>query len=701
MAMRYLSLLVVLLSTTPALADEGMWTFDNFPSRRVEAQYGFLPTQPWLDHVRLASARMAEGCSASLVSPDGLVMLNHHCAQRCIEQLSTAGTDLVASGYWAKSEADELKCPAMEIDELTRLADVSDRVIKATAELSGAAYEEAKKRTEARIESECAGGNDRLRCEVVSLYQGAKYALYQYRRFQDTRLVFAPELAVATFGGDPDNFTFPRYAFDVAFVRVYEEGQPARTSHYLKWSAAGAKEGELTFVSGNPGRTYRDWTVAELEYERDFALPDRLFRLAELRGLLTEFRERGPEQRRVSTGLLLEVENGFKAYHGMFEALVDKPFFASKVAAERALRQKVDSDPVRKQAFGRAWRAVAEAMARRRDLRKRLAYVGFGQAFSSDLFSVAQTLVRAADERTLDDGARLTEFTEARLPQLKAHLLSPAPISRELEVLRLTFSLTKLREELGTDDPFVKKVLGKRSPADLARDLVDGTRLYPDPSGIELRRSLWDSGKRAIEASEDPMIVLARKIDPEARAIRKHFEEEIESVAKKNEALIARARFQVEGTRTYPDATFTPRLSYGSIRGYLENGHTVRPFTTLGGLFSRATGEGPYRLPASWLAAEARLDRGTPLNFCSTNDVLGGNSGSPVVDRKAEIVGLIFDGNAQSLGGEFGFDSAVNRAVALDSTAILEVLAKVYSADRLVRELRPSANGGERHLPTE
>jgi hypothetical protein len=681
--------LAALLLTTVAHADEGFWTFEHFPSDKVKDKYGFAPSPEWLDKVRRSSARMAEGCSASFVSPSGLVMFNHHCAQDCIEQLSTRAQDYMAAGFWAKAAADEVRCPALEIDQLVETSDVTGRVNEATAGLAGPPYEAARKNVVAQIENECAGGNDLLRCEVVSLYHGGRYALYRYHRYQDVRLVFAPELDIAYFGGDPDNFMYPRYDLDVSFVRVYEGGRPARTDDHFRWSAAGPKEGDLTFVSGNPGATARDWTVAQLEYERDVTIPDRLLHLAELRGQLLEFGERGPEQRRISSGLLLSVENSFKALRGGLEALLDQPFFATKVAAEQELRARVKADPALDTAYGGAWDAIARALAQQREIRKQLAYAGFGRAFRSDLFQVAQDLVRAAAERTRDNGARLEEYSDARLPEMRAHLLSRAPVHRELEILTLTFSLTKMREALGADDPFVRKVLGRRSPRELATALVRGTRLTSDPAGLALRRSLWEHGAKAVDASTDPMIVFARLVDADARAVRRHFEDDIESVLKKNAELVARARFEIYGTSTYPDATFTPRLSYGSIEGYLENGRRVEPFTTIGGAFARATGRDPFRLPRSWLRAQARLDQGMPFNFTTSNDVIGGNSGSPVIDRNAEIVGLIFDGNIQSLGGDYGFDAAVNRAVAVDSEAILEALDKVYGARRLVNELRP------------
>ncbi len=690
------ALLAATLAAGIARADEGMWTFDNFPSDRVQQKYGFAPGRAWLDHVRAASARMAEGCSASFVSPRGLVMFNHHCAEDCIGQLSTAQRDYLASGFLARRQEEEVRCPALEIDQLTELRDVTAAVARATAGLTGSAWEDARKKAYAELEDGCVGGDDRVRCEVVSLYHGGVHALYRYHRYLDTRLVFAPELAIAYFGGDPDNFMFPRWDLDVSFVRVYEDGKPARTDSYFEWSTAGVREGELTFVSGNPGRTERDFTVAQLEYERDVALPDWLLVHAQWRGVLTEFQRRGPEARRISQGDLLGVENSFKARRGMLEALLDRGFMAGKVAAEQELRAKVAADPRLEEACGGAWDELARALEEQRRIHERLQYVGQGGAFDSDLFRAAQDLLRAGDERRLESGARLDEYAEARLPELRAHLLSAAPIYRELEILRLTFSLTGMREALGADDPFVGKVLGKKSPRELATELVTGTRLGTNRAGLALRRSLWTGGKAAVEASRDPMIAFARLVDPEARAVRKHFEDDVQSVVKRDGELIARARFELHGTSTYPDATFTPRLSYGSVEGYREDGREVGPITTFGGAFDRATGRDPFRLPRSWLAARKKLDPGTPFDFCTSNDIIGGNSGSPVIDRNAELVGLVFDGNIQSLGGDYGFDAAVNRTVAVSAQAILATLERVYGADRLVDELVPGRGRGKR-----
>jgi hypothetical protein len=662
-----------------------MWTFDNFPSQKVEQRYGFRPTQAWLDHVRLSSARLAQGCSASFVSGQGLVMTNHHCAHACIEQLSTGQRDHVKDGFYARVQADEPRCPALEVNQLVEITDVTARMNRATAGKEGAAYGEAQRAEIARAEKECQT-SDRLRCEVVTLYQGGVYDLYKYRRYQDVRLVFAPEFAVAFFGGDPDNFMFPRYDLDVAFLRVYEGGQPARMEDFFRWSPQGAREGELTFVSGNPGGTSRQLTVAQLEYARDVALPEALVRLAELRGRLAEYRRRGAEEARHSNTDLFYVENSFKALRGRLEALQDKTFFASKVAAEQQLRTSLAKDPARAKRYLPAFDAIARAEDDLKQIRRPLNQLERGQAFSGDLFRIARQLVRGAEERPKPNEQRLREFRESALPALTQSLFSPAPIYPEFQKFQLAFSLEKLREVLGADDPAVKKVLGQASPEELADRLVSGTKL----ADVGYRRRLWEGGKAAVAsaAQDDPMLALALRIDPDARALRKRYEDGIEAPTKRASELIARARFETEGTSTYPDATFTPRLSYGAVKGYQENGHEVKPVTTFAGAFDRATGREPYALPRSWLDAKGRLDRQTPFDVATTNDIIGGNSGSPVVDREARIVGLVFDGNIQSLGGDYGFDEAQNRAVSVHSAAILEALSKIYGAERLVQELR-------------
>lgn len=669
---------------------EGMWLLNDFPAERVGRDFGFTPTPEWLEEVRLSSMRLAGGCSGSVVSDGGLVMTNHHCVHRCVEQLSSAKEDYVANGFFAKTAGEEKACPGMELNQLVEITDVTARVSEKTESLSGERFFEAQKAELSRIEKECATGSD-LRCDVVSLYQGGRYHLYKYRRFQDVRLVFAPELAAAFFGGDPDNFNFPRYVLDAAFLRIYEDGRPLATPHHFTFSQAGASEDELVFVSGHPGSTSRNLTVAELELIRDVMLPARLLRLAEVRGLLTEYAERGKEQARVSKGTLFGVENAFKALNGRQAALLDRELFAGKVEAENELRAKVANDPELAAAYGGAWEAIREAQGRMRQIRVPYQQLEQGAGFWSDLFNHARTLVRAAEEFPKPNEERLREYSDARRPALEQGLFSTAPIDADFEIRKLSYSLTKLREELGTDDPRVRKLLGKESPMALATAAVRGTKLS-DPKA---RRALFEGGKAALDASKDPMIALAKAIDEEARAIRKVYEDEVESVVRKHSELVARARFAIFGTSVYPDATFTLRLSFGKVEGWDENGAMVAPTTSFAGAFDRDTGADPYALPKSWLSAKPKLNLGSKLNFVTTNDIIGGNSGSPVINQEREIVGLIFDGNIHSLGGEYAFDQAKNRAVAVHSEGIVEALDTIYGAKRIVDELRPK-DGGEK-----
>jgi hypothetical protein len=682
--MKRLLLAALLIAPALAGADEGMWTFNNFPKDRVEKAYGFKVTDPWLDNVRLSSVRLAQGCSASFVSERGLVMTNHHCAHSCIEQLSTKEKDFVKAGFLAKADTDEVKCPELEVNQLVGITSVTARMKKATEGKSGRDFFMAQRGEQAAIEKECQTA-DTLRCEVVSLYRGGVYDLYKYQRYQDVRLVFAPEFAIAFFGGDPDNFMFPRYDLDVTFVRVYEGGKPAKLKNWLRWSAAGVKDGDLTFVSGNPGGTNRKLTVAQLEYQRDTALPERLVAMAEMRGKLTEYARRGEEQARHSNATLFYVENGLKALTGRLEALADGSFFASKVKAEADFKAALSRDPELAKKYLPAFDEVAKAVAASKKHRRQMEFKEGLRG--GELMGVARTLVRGAAERQKPNPERLREFSDAALPQLTQGLFSPAPVYPEFEIFLLTHTLTRMREKLGTDDPFVKKVLGQKSPAELAEELVKGSGL----ADVATRKKLWEGGQAAVDAAArtDALIAFAQLIDADGRAARKIYEDTIQPVLVKNQELIAQAHFAVEGTSAYPDATFTPRLSYGSVQGYEENGKQVSPLTTMGGAFERATGREPYALPKSWLDAKGKIDPKTPFNMATSNDIIGGNSGSPVVNAKGEVVGLVFDGNIQSLGGDYGFDPAVNRTVAVHSSALVEALAKIYGAQRIVDELKP------------
>jgi hypothetical protein len=703
MSLRLLALAA--LVALPAFAEEGMWTFNNFPAAEVKKRYGFEPTKEWLDQVRLASVRIAGGCSASLVSADGLVMTNHHCARTCIENLSgLSKKDYNRDGFFAKALTDEVKCPAMEMNQLVEIADVTKRVQDATKGVADDKFAETQKTEIAKIEKECAT-SDEFRCDVVTLYRGGRYDLYKYRRFQDVRLVMAPEDAIAFFGGDPDNFMFPRYDLDVTFLRLWgTDGKPLKTDTFFTFSSAGAKDGELTFVSGNPGGTSRTLTVAQLKDDRDVRLPTRLFRLAEIRGLITEYQNRGAEQKRHSNDTLFGIENGFKALKGRHASLADAAFFGKLQANEDDFRKKVNADPKLKADYGRVWDELEKLTAKNAAMRKEFGALEGGPY--SDLFSKARTLVRFADESGKPNGERLKEFTDSRLPQLKAQLLSNAPVYKELEIAKLTWSLTKIREDLSPDHPVVKKMLGTKAPAEVARSLITGTKLdvqgAPDPKAKGgkavpgSRAALFEGGKAAIDASKDPMIEFARSFDAEARAIRTKYENEVEGPLKKQQELLAKARFAVYGEKIYPDATFTLRLSYGAVKGYVEDGREVKPFTTIAGAFDRHTGAEPFALPKKWLDAKGKLNLETPFNLATTNDIIGGNSGSPMINKDRQVVGLIFDGNIQSLGGDYGFDESVNRAVSVHSSALLEALDKVYGAQRIVDELKgkPAAASG-------
>ncbi len=663
------------------VSDEGMWTFDNFPSEALKERHGFGPDQEWLDKVRMSSVRLAQGCSGSIVSGQGLVLTNHHCVHRCIQELSTPTEDLVKDGFYAKESGDERRCPGLEVNRLVKITDVTERMQKSAEGKDAVAGNEAKKAEQSRIEKECATAEE-VRCDVVSLYQGGQYHLYEYERHKDVRLVFAPEVGIGFFGGDPDNFMFPRWTLDMAFLRIYRDDKPIEITPHFKWSENGVAEGDLTFVSGHPGRTNRQITMAMLEFERDVILPKRLMSLHELRGMLDEFATRGPEQKRISAHLLFAVENGIKAYRGMFEALLNPVLMEGKQKEEEHLRTAVEKDPELVKTTGDAWKKIESTVGLQRTL--------YGEYLlmerhwnTSALFRHARTIVRAAGELPKADTERLPEFTEARFPALRQALLSEAPIYEDLEKSVLRFLFMRFLEELGPDHALVKSLFEGKNPGDVAMDLVNRTTLR-DP---KVRAALLEGGQTALAASDDPLLAFVGRMDVEARRIRKQYEDIVEAPLRAGMEAIAAARFSILGTSVYPDATFSLRLSFGIVKGWEETGKTIHPLTTLGGVFERHTGSAPFALPASWLEKKDALDLSVPFNFSTTNDIIGGNSGSPVFNRDAEIVGLIFDGNIHSLGGDYSYVPENNRAVAVHSRAMIEALRKIYGADRLLTEL--------------
>ena len=676
------ALLVACLAFAPlAQADEGMWTFDNFPSKTVGTKYGFTPSQAWLDHIRLSSVRIAGGCSASFISSQGLVMTNHHCVVDCVGNLSTPQQDFVQAGFSAKALAEEKKCPDFELDQLVEIRDVTVEVQAATAGKTGDDANKALNAKRAALQKSC-GSDAGVRCDLVSLYHGGVYDLYRYKSYTDVRLVFAPEFAVAQFGGDPDNFNFPRYDFDIGLLRAYEGDKPASTPEFLRWSPAGSKAGDLVFVAGNPGGTSRELTMAQMEFERDHFFPMTMPGVAEYRGELEQFVARGPEQAREANEGLFFLENTFKALYGEQQALLDPQFMAVKQREEQHLRAAVAGDP-KLATYTSAWDDLAQVQRVRAQLYIRRTRVS-GRAFRTGLLGYAVTLVQSAAERAKPNADRLPEYTDNSLIAVQQTLAAPVPVYKDLEELTLTLGFLNLRRDLGADDAFVKKVLGKESPEQLAHRLVSGTRL----DDAKQREELYSGGQAAITASADPMVRFAASISDDLLAVRKEYEARVDAPTRAASERIAKARFAVYGTTIDPDATFTPRLSYGSVKGF-ENaeGKFVEPYTQIGGLFDRASGAPPYQLPESWLKAKASLNLGLPMNVATTNDVIGGNSGSPLIDKDAKVVGLIFDGNIFSLGGQYGFDAAKNRSVAVDSRALLEGMKNVYHLDRVVDEI--------------
>ena len=661
---------------TGAWADEGMWTFDNFPAAKVKSAYGVDITPAWLAHVQRSAVRLAGGCSASVVSAEGLVLTNNHCVSDCAQNLGAPGQDTFKQGYIAAGREAEKTCAGQQAEILLDISDVTPKVTAAGQGLTGAALVQARQGVTSQLEKDGCGGDPKLRCQVVRLYQGGQYKLYKYRKYSDVRLVFSPGTQAAFFGGDPDNFNFPRYDLDSAFLRLYEDGHPAHVTDHLVWNAAPPREGEPVFVAGNPGGTDRQLTVSQLEMQRDMTLPQVMVQLAELRGRLIQFGEQSAENERISGEDLFGLENSYKVFYGRFFTLQDKAFMDAKRAQEADLRAKAGAASA-----GDPWAVIAATRAARQDLFDPYRYVEGGP--QSELFGYARTLVRAAVERTKPSAERLPGYADSQLPLVQKQLLDARPVEKPLEKLELEFWLLKAREHLTADDDNTKLLLGRESPEALSARLVDGSKLA-DPA---VRKALFDGGLAAVQASTDPMVQYALRIDPAARAVRKDWENRVTGPVVQPAEQIARARFAAYGDSIYPDATFTLRLSYGKIAGWTEKGRPVPPFTYFSGLWDRATGSAPFDLDPRWTAARAKLNPGTVFDISTTNDIIGGNSGSPLINAKGEVIGAIFDGNIHSLGGDYGYDPVLNRSVAVSTAAVTEALSKVYGQDALVREL--------------
>lgn len=666
-----------------AFPDEGMWTFDNPPIKQLQEQYGFTPTQEWLDLVRLASVRFMDGGSGSFISPNGLVLTNHHVAMGQLQKLSTAEHNYVATGFLANSLAEEIKCPDLEVNILVAVENVTDQVRKAIKkDMNEAEALKARRAVIAEIEKKSLKKTG-LRSDVVSLYHGGEYWLYQYKKYTDVRLVMAPERQAAYFGGDYDNFTYPRYDLDMAFFRVYENDKPIQSKHYFKWNENGAAENELVFVSGHPGSTDRLYTYAQLVDQRDFQYAFILKYIDKYLEALREYASQGEEQSRRALGRIFGLENGKKAMTGEYQGLLDEELMAKRLKDEQEFRKLVADNPELQQQFGDAWDTIEKIMKENFNLAEKRFYRSLR---GSTMAGNALTIVRFVEEIKKNDADRLPGYHDSQTDELKFRLLSPAPIYKDMEITIFTKMLESAVAALGANDQFLTLVLDGKNPADVVKNLIENSQM----DKAEFRTKLIEGGADAVKNCQDPLIKLALKIDPMLRESDTWFRENVESKLTPASEKVAKARFAVYGKTTYPDATFTLRLSYGTVQGYPYNG-TIAPYqTTLYGAYDRAASfgnKGDFELPKRFWDRKDQLDLATPVNFVSTCDIIGGNSGSPVINKNAELVGLIFDGNIESLPGRFVYDGTKNRAVSVHSGYILKALRSLYDAKNLVDEI--------------
>lgn len=680
----FLLILSFLINAFPTLADEGMWTFDNPPLKQWKERYNFEPSQEWLDRLRLASVRL-EGGSGSFVSADGLIITNHHVASGQIAKLSTKERDLIKDGFYAKTQAEELKTPDMEANILMSFENVTERVQSAVK--SGASDKDANTQRRAEISAIEKESTEKtgLKSDVISLYNGGEYWLYRFKKYTDIRLVFAPEEQIAFFGGDYDNFTYPRYNLDITFLRAYENGVPAKTPNFLKWSETGPMDGEFVIASGNPGSTARLLTVAQLKYQRDTGNPLQKKIWETQLFALQNYAKRGAEQDRQSNGAIRSLNNSLKRLTGQQEGLTNPRMFARKEKEEQDLKQGLAKNPALEKEYLPAWAQIEKIYA---DLPMMAKRRSFSTLSPSRMASIASLLVRYSEEIKKPSGERYPEFSDARLEGFKANLLSPAPIYAEMEEVLLTAWLEEARKTLGANDPFIKAAIGDAEPAEVVKRAINETKL----KDVAERKLLLDGGADAIAKSNDPMILLAKRVEPIIRELRAWNEEKIVSVETSAGAKIANARFAVYGRTISPDANFNLRMAFGKVHGYEEDTTLVPYKTTFYGLYDRAESFGeksPFDLPARWRDGRNKLNLATPFNFPYSADTIGGMSGSPIVNRKAEFVGINFDSNIQKLSNRYWYieENEGSRAIGVHSAGILEALRKLYDAGDLTKEL--------------